>query len=581
MPKQFISLISALFILSSCSSLVRKEQKNIQSLLKQKKIDEALSFLEKSKIKKEKGNRLLYMMESSRLKFLKGDYEKACKDFYNSNELADKLFTKKVLSEALSYIKSDNSKDFQGSIFERSMLYYYQAQCFFKLYQSGKIQVVELVKDNAGPTKEVISYKPMSTAKRKSYLQKARASVVAWDAFFSKIRRNHKYKTIYINDLLGKILGAKIHEAVGAKDRQITMQLYKDALKILNSQALTYSSYNEDFKKLARSLKSNLKKKKYSFDKKKVKTTAQWQQLKNWLDYKVLKMTYNIRRGSYNREVKRLKPSKEVIEKLKKNKKTKTNVTFIFEEGLVSPTVAHKFDYSLESAYKNSKNDAVKALIAGVGLPLVTHFMMGPLGLGISHRSRSGNSVLYMHHDAGQSLAAKAGIQFEMPIVKERKKEAVKSLVIYKVEKGGTQKKVYEKPLIVIAPLSDISSLAAVEKAEASYTRVGIRVAAKHLVAILAAYKTYELMKKDNGEFIAKMAAASQYLISARGIEESEKADTRFWSSLPDRVMLKELFLSEGNYQVFLSDPKTKTKGLDLGPLVIGKQKKNIFTYQI
>mgnify|MGYP001204573463 CR=1 FL=1 len=57
-------------------------------------------------------------------------------------------------------------------------------------------------------------------------------------------------------------------------------------------------------------------------------------------------------------------------------------------------------------------------------------------------------------------------------------------------------------------------------------------------------------MKKDKGQaYWAKLAAITQYLALTKAIEASEKADTRYWSSLPSTIHLADTFLKKGNYR--------------------------------
>lgn len=591
--QQFNFIIIFTLFSAGCAVQSRKDQLSIKSYFTKQKHDLALKELENSELRKDKKNKLLYLMEKGRILYVQSKYFEASQIFYKANELVDKLYTKKIREKILSSVGNDNSETYYGSVFERSMLYYYQAQCFYKIYQEGeysKNQSVTIKKD--GKTKQVqkkIKVKLNSNQKRQ-YLNRARASIVAWNSFFDDLNRSNT-ETLYRSDLLGKIFAANIHEAIGRKDRQITLQLYKDARKFLMTQGHTYKHFDSNYQELTRNLQDKLGNSSLSLNQNKFKKTSQYQELLDFLNYKILSLTWKIRRPQYNQLLKQFGPSKSVLERLKESKEL-ANTSIILERKVIQSMEAKTFDYSLNSALQNIEDPTSRALVEGIGIPIITYFAMGPLGLGTYHQTR--NTVIYTRHDIGTTMVKHTGIEFEMPIVKSSPVTNPLKLFVYK-KANGKDELVATRDFVVASPNNDIAEQAANERAAASYKKVGVRVAVKHAIAILAAYQTYKSMRGNDGsnEFLAKSIAFAQYMASSKVIAASEKADIRHWTTLPAVINITDLYLSPGEYHLKVRPKSVKRKvsseklidnsvEKDLGIIsVTNSGQKKIFTYQL
>lgn len=580
---------------TGCAIQSRKDQKTIKTYFIAKKHQQALEELEKSSLKKDKKNQLLYLMEKGRILYAQKKYFEASEVFYNANELVDKLYTKKIREKILSSVGNDNEQTYYGSVFERSMLYYYQAQCFYKLYQLGEYSTQKRVskKIDGKTVQELEIVKIQLSANEKiKYLNRARASIIAWNAFFEDLNRSET-ETLYRSDLLGKLFAANIHEAIGFKDRQITLQLYKDARKFLKTQGHTYNHFDQNYKEITRDLQDILGNSNLSLNSKKFKETQYYQELLDFLDYKILTLTWKIRRSSYQNLLAEYKPSEKVIDLLNKSKNV-ANTSIVLEREVISSMKAKNFEYSLNSALENIEDPTSRALIEGIGIPIITYFAMGPLGLGTFHKT--GNTLIYARHDIGTTMVKHTGIEFEMPIVDQAPISTPMKLFIYKKE-GKNETLFTSSDFIVASPNNDIAQQAANERAAASYKKVGVRVAIKHALAILAAYQTYRTMRGNNGEneFLAKSFAFAQYMASSKGIASSEKADVRHWSTLPGVINITDLYLPPGEYALKVRPKKfggernisseklvDHTIETNLGNIIISDSaQKKIFTYQL
>lgn len=547
-------LILLVLCVSACSMASRKEQASIRDLFSKGQYQEALWLLEESEFKKNKENRLLYLLQKGRILRAIGENTQAATAFVEASDLMDKLYTKSIKEELLTSFTNENYETFYGSPYERSMLFYYQALSFLDVYQRGYILEKEKLKekDKEGKDVERTVYveKQLNAQERRRYLFRARASIVAWDTFYKELRRNSGNKSVFDEDLFAKIAGAKIHELINKRaDDQIALQLYKDAFEILNRKGLAFKAYNENFEAFAKDLKGEDVAKSLT-----VKKTDVAKELEQYLKVKILKLTY--KRRPY--ESKKIEKKLSATQEIKQQAKKKTNVTILIEKGLVSPLIGEDFSYNLASAMDNVEDPVTREFIKGVGLPVLTYFAMGPLGLGSVSRTR--NSRLYVRHGVGEALTAQAGIEFEMAVIKEPEVAKVMNLYFYKKEVGGKETLIQKNGAALVGPVSDMAYQMNLERASNAFSERGLRIALKHIVAIIAAYKTYQSMKESSGEVFARPAAFAQYVITAKGIKESERADTRQWSSLPGNIYISELYLDKGDYVVKLGNEKSQTK---------------------
>lgn len=343
------------------------------------------------------------------------------------------------------------------------------------------------------------------TPQGRKELMAARAKVLAWDSYLKSIRDNRLGQTVFKNDLLAKVLGGIIHETVDTvADRGIALQLYKDAKEILLKNYNAYPSFNrlskqfkEDFDKLP-TLSLAQVKKKY------VAPTPFQEELSNFLD--------------------------EKIAGLKKNQTH--NVSVLFQRGIIPPKVPDLYYFGLGRALEESENSEVRKVMR-VGAVILMSYAIHKLGL-----------LPPLH---APLLANEAAIAFELPKIDSRPIREKTILEVFDLQ----GKKVASKPLPLANPLGEIAEEAVAEGAAWRYGRVGLRLALKHLAAIAASYATYKLLSKGQKEndFWAKSVASTQYAIASRAIRESEKADTRSWSTLPRDLRMTGLSLPSGRYR--------------------------------
>lgn len=504
MKKSFF-ILSSLFLLG-CSTGGRGDRFELRNFYATGAYDQGLEFIEKSKYYQDKNERLLALMEKGMLYHAKGDYEKSSQFLGEARSLSNELYTTSISKKAEKTLLNDTYDVFYGEVYERSLLHFYLSLNAILNYQKTK---------------------------KRDDLFKARAEVLAWDSFLNSLKEDRLGKSVYKNDLLLKIYGAKIHEMIGTReDRNIALQLYKDAKDVLLKNYNTYPSFNQHYKDFKKDFEKLAK---MPLDEVKKKYIVESELQKNLKEF----IENNINRLSR-------------VEKKKTMKDIKTPVTLVLEKGLIAEKVADKSFYSLDFLAKE---------------PLIALFAADVLGLLPSPNSYNPGGA-YMGIVVASAALQNIGIGFELPKVINTDSPKKLSLVV--LDKDNKEVLVKEVPLI--NPMGDIAEEAVFESSAWTYARTGFRLATKHGTAIAASFATYKALgggKKEN-DFLARNAAVLQYIGAAKAIEESEKADTRYWSTLPNEIRIVDFDLNPGNYQLEIR--QSPTEKISLGSVEVPAQ---------
>ena len=177
------------------------------------------------------------------------------------------------------------------------------------------------------------------------------------------------------------------------------------------------------------------------------------------------------------------------------------------------------------------------------------------------------------------------GVEFDLPTVAPPAEHRKYELYVLNEKK----KQVAKKELTILNSLNDLAYINAEELRSHSFSARSLRIGIKYAVAIVAAYGTYKNLKKKNGDFIARSAAFGQFLLSAKAIRLSEKADARHWSTLPGSILEANFDLPPGKYILELressisgnreEDYKSTVKS-DLGEMIVNKAKSSLYSYR-
>ena len=548
--KLFCLLIS-LFLVASCATGGRKISTQLRSDVSAGNYSQALASLEASEFfKNNEESRLLYLMEKGLILHRLGHYGLSIKTFEEAKTLARKQYTVRYSKKLKTYIGNESSDIYYGEKYELSTLFYYQALNHFLLSYKDKIDE-QKVEEGGELT---LVWKDLNANERRQELFRARAELLAWDSFLKDLKNERSGEAIFKNDLAAKVLGGRIHETIGgSKDLEIAYQLYKDAHDLLIKNYNAYLSFNlkskefiKDFDKFP---KLGIKK----VEKDYVSSTNHQKDLRAYLEGKILGLSKVLRSRTWKRETSRLGISTKTFKPIGLG-----NVSVVIEEGIIPAKVPSKQFFGLGDSL--AKESPALAIILG-------SFAADVLGLqppGRYHRSIVGDAV-------GTVAITQAAISFELPDIEKRPIAGTLILEVWSKES-----KVKEVIVPLVNPMGDIAEQAVVEQSVWLYPKLGARLATKHVIAIMAAYATYKAFKEKN-EFLAKSGAVLQYVASSKGIEASEQADTRQWTTIPASIRMTELSLVPGTYKLKVRVDGKENSTKSIGQVIVENKKKKYF----
>jgi len=519
-----------LFLLCSCSSLTSK-----QELLKKSYISgdykEALSIIN-SKEFKEKENELLYLLELSSIYHGQKMRLMALESLNKAQILAEKLYTKSIRELILSGFVGDDAKSFYGKIFERSAIFHMQIINMFKLYAGEEYIDV---------TKEGNVSRKIPKEERKKYLLMARSVVLGWSSFYETLQRETK-KNFFAFDYHQRLLGALIHEEVGStNDMNTALILYKNTYSDFDKLISIYPSFNE---------KSQAAMDEYFSDKKitQIKYTDSAQELLDFIKFKILFITKERRSYEYKKELKRLKPSKEILAKLDSNTK---NITLIYSNDYLDVMKTKIIAYNLYWALNKIEDPSVRKLVEVVGVSTLTYFTLGTLGFS-TYASYSNTGYVYHPFSAGNELIKNIGIEVKIPFIEPTLKTNETKLIL------KSQKSEHEFSLSIFNSYQDKLYTSTKQYADRYYNTLGPKIAIKYLIAILAAYKTNQSLNRAKNPFASALTLA-QFLISTKAIAATQSVDTRHWIGLNANSLFKNIALKTGTYDISTTNDEKKT----------------------
>jgi tetratricopeptide (TPR) repeat protein len=551
--KQLFLIINLFLVLHGCSSGGLKDRDGLRKLYQQRKYNESIQYLKTNKFYNKNDSRLLKLMEEGIIYHSLGDYLTSIKILEQAKELSRQLYTKSLSKKAKTLITNDNYDVFYGEVYEQSLIYFYLSLNHYLYFQTNK---------------------KLTDNEKRLHKQGARAEILAWDSFLTGIRDERLGNTVYKKDILAKVYGGFIHEAMNTRnDDQIALQLYKDAQDIMLKNYNSYPVFNGISKKFKSNFskfpKMKINKIKSDF----VKKTEYQNELDDYLDEKILLLTKKIRPSQMKRVIRIYKPKQEIIDKVKKSKRS--NISIVLQNGVIPQKIPDKYYIGLSHALR-SESGSTRA-IARIGATVLTLFATQTLGLTPSPANWSPAGATIGIHVASFA-AQEVAISFELPIIEKYVTNDYAKIIV----KNSAGKEVLSKSIPLVSPLGDIASEAVAEKAGWRYSRLGMRLVVKHLTAIIAAYATYKALKK-NSKFLAKTAAVIEYVGATKLIENSEKADTRFWSTLPADIRMTDFFLPKGDYQLALQVSRGESqKTYQIGRVKVDNtNKKQVINYRI
>ena len=496
-------------VLVTCSTAVY-HQRDLRLKVQQKSgLKEALHVLYNSSFYKKKDNRLLYWLELGRLYHLHGFYYASNDHLDKALNLTRELYTKSVSKKAQALTTNDRYDIYYGEKYEYSLIRFYISLNHLFIWQQGGHKAYPVWVD--GKLQEIPG-KKLSEEERRNALMSARALLLDWDSYLKELAREGSGKSVFKEDMLAKTYGGIVHEVVGGRhERQIALELYKDAKQLLFKNYNAYSSFN----RLAAKFKSNFSRLPslglQTVEKKYVQRTEFYKRLEDFLNDKIHRLSKSLRED---------------------------NVTLIVQAGQIPDKIGEKQYYGLEAAMSRSDGSGAAARF-GVGV--LTFFAVQELGLLPPPTYYSPPVVHSGLLTAQTTLQSVASISFELPKIVIPKKNRDYTAVVYKGDK-----EVHRREIPLINPLGDIAGEAVAERSAALYGRIGLRMALKYIPLIVAAYSAFQ----NSEDPLSRQLALLLFVAGAKGIQETEKADIRYWSTLPADIRLLSFSLSPGRYHL-------------------------------
>lgn len=545
-----------LFVLGGCGTSQREALRAYREAFVLGDYAKAGELLKKAELEKDPKVKLLILMEKGKLNYAQGNFKEAAQHFTSAIELSDQQYTKSVTREGSKWVVNDASGEFFGSPYERSWLFYYQAMANWRIYQEGIL--------------------PEEQAR--IHLFAARAALLGWDSFFQDWQRSTGGKTLYRHDLVAKLVAAEVHEATQIRaDKQIALQLYKDGWKIFTTLTPAYGAFNKDAKEYSELLQKSLQATgDFKAPSKHKELNPLAQPTRQYILEKIVQLTLDLRPNELTQLPAQLGISSQDLAEAKKGELG--NVSFVLEEGVMAPKSSEEINLGIQGLAKLSNDPKTQAQIARMGSEVMAAFAVNMLGMTPRPSATTGN---YVAAQGLMTLAAhEAAIAFEVPMIPKGESPQEMWLII----RDKNQKEVAKKPWGVVTHLEDVARQSLEEESGQRIVRTGVRVAMKHITAIVAAMAIYNNISKGEKEnMFAKLAAVGSYVAATKGIAYSERADTRAWQTLPRSLRMTEFKLLPGEYIVELSK-KTEQNTWELkkalGAIKVG-QKRAIFTYLI
>jgi hypothetical protein len=352
-------------------------------------------------------------------------------------------------------------------------------------------------------------------AKRNVSLLQSVAEIKGWDSFLTEMKHERSGQALFKDDLLSKTFGALVHEALGTRNgNQVALQLYKDAFDVYFKNYNLFRTYNASFQTFRENFEKFPDMPIADVVTNYVSETNHSLSLKDFLTNKILLLTKALNPKNLKTEIAKLNPSDKIMESLN----TKGgNISFLIQDGLIIEKKARLYEFPIILAGR-----------AGIAYNML------------------GNKIT-----------------FELPYVEEQTYSD--SGILQAIDTAGNI--VSESQLSIVAPLGDLAAQAINEHSSSIATKTGARVAAKHIAAALVAQAAYEATKNENPA-IAFMTLTIGHGAAISAINASEKADIRYWSTLPSNIRMGNLTLKPGRYKfraIIGTEGTTGFRVMDLG----------------
>lgn len=475
--KSLMSISVALLMCSCVSTSYRTMQTKLKNDIVNKNYDSAVLLVNNKKFIPEDRSILLNKLEKGTTFYLKGDYFQAIQYFTEAQKISDDLYTVSI-SKKIASVLNANLDNYYGEIYERSLIRFYESLIHYNLYKVGKYE--SYIKNEDG-TDILVPEKILTNSERRNHLMASRSVIREWDSMLKSYYDKLAGKATYRIDIMAKLWGALIYEeSERNEDKQIALQLYKDAKQVLFRYYNNYPTFNKKSSEFAKNFQKLPNLTQDYVEKNFVESTEYYNDLLKYIDRKISNLSQD----------------------------NKDNLIIVLKENFVSPKLAKTITLPIPAMYFNLGETEFYNFVALLGIA-----------------SKEGLPIM----------------KFEVPYVNEQK---IKNKIFARIYKNDT--KITEFPILLSNPISDIAYK--VFKDEEAILSVDILASAsvKYSTALLTAYNLYKQKQDSYG----RLAAIISYKASEKLIENSLKADTRFWSTLASEVRVGSTKLKNGSYKL-------------------------------
>ncbi len=476
-----------LIVLSACVNInYRENQHKLLLNLKNYNYSLAEKIVEDENFYKKKKDNFLNKVEKGTVYYLKNNYYQALKYFEEAQKICDESTIE--LSGKLKGILDSNLDFYYCEKYERSLLNFYLSLINYNLYLTGKY---ESYSNKIDEKIIVVPEKILNYKEKMEHLGASRNYIIKWNSLLDSFTKEYNGKSTYKDDLVAKVWGAFIHEKFNNfENNQIALQLYKDAKNVLLKNYNIYSVFNK---------KSELFEKNYN----------------NFYKMNIDKIKDNyIESTQFSNDLLIFLDKK--IKNLSKNKKD--NFFIILKDDFIAEKKIKTFRIDIPLEFLN-----IKLIIENDDTNTLDLLSFALLAL----RKSKNNLPL---------------IEFELPYIEEKNIKNNFIAEVFNINK----EKIAEFPIVILNPNSNIARNEFNNKIKLLYSTIATKSITKHSTALISAYQIY----RQNPNFTTLTTALISYKTAAKIINNTDKADLRYWVSLADNIRFGSTNLNDGEYLI-------------------------------
>ena len=246
---RFCCLLFLIYFCTGCLGArhtYRKHQAIISKQTKKGNFDEVKYIITRKSFHRTEEDYLLKNLETGMYLFNTKKYCQAIDHFDEAYETT-KLQQSTDITSGVSSWFGTGLDIYYGKIYELSLIRFFNSLANYYVFNEKRCDKYQYLLHSKVSRHNVgIFEKQLNKQDLEQKFSASRANIIEWDSFL-KGRHITKDDRYYSESLLQKIWGAFIHEQRGTiSDRQIALQLYKDAKDVALNRYAVYSEFNKN-----------------------------------------------------------------------------------------------------------------------------------------------------------------------------------------------------------------------------------------------------------------------------------------------------------------------------------------------